>query len=439
MRHINLKFSFQSLLFLIDSFIIFLNISNSYSAIPYLLFFQYSRVINTIIISLINVIYIIFRFKNKVVFPTHILFLIYIVINLTNILSGLLTNTFQLTWVTYLFANTLFYIILYNLFKRYLFIFTFSKTISLIFRGYFWLVAINIIGVLSLFLLIKIFGFYPLINNIGNKMDLFLDNIQRTYGQIQYYLPLNISIISTDSIIKIPFFKDYGAITGFYHEPHIITFMLTPALFLLIAKYERFFTKASIIVMFTLIILIAASTTNLLALLICIIVYLINKFRTSIVIPLLIISLFVFIFSLIDENTYAFLFAKLKSSSKDYSIGTIMYAFSPKTLLGTNFYDLSYIKNNNNGYDVGFINFALNLIFLTILSFKIVSLSMSKTVYYRAIGFFSLYFLIHSAKVAMVSYSLSFLTLVIFMVSIHYDDKINNSNLSPETNKLTSS
>jgi len=80
--------------FLFDSLIVLLNLSNSYSIIPYLLFFQYSREANTAIIFILNLIFLWVRFNVKVLFPTKsILFFIYLLINITNILASILSNT----------------------------------------------------------------------------------------------------------------------------------------------------------------------------------------------------------------------------------------------------------------------------------------------------------------------------------------------------------
>jgi hypothetical protein len=423
----NLKLSSIKLFLIIDSIIIFINISNSYSIIPYLLFFQYSRAVNTILITIINVIYILLRFKTKIYMPLHILFGLYIVINLTNILSGLISNTFQPTWLAYLFANVSFYFILFNLFKEYS-NFDFAKRISLILRGYLWLVIINLLSVLILFVLIYFLDFDPLVNNVNNKMDLFLDNVIRGRGLTTYYFPMNISIIYSGAFIRIPFLQSHGIICGLYHEPHIITFMITPALFVLLSTIKNWFSRILIFSAFIMVFLLAASTTNIFALIVCLIVVIFNKFRTNIILPASLILLSITIFSLIDENLYSFIFSQLQSGSRDYSVSTISFAFNPVTLLGTNFFNQSYLFDSTRNYDVGYINFTINIIFLLVLIFHNIKLLISKNSTYQVIGLFCLYFLLHSMKVAMVTYSLSFLMMVIFLLSI-YSKELDNLNL----------
>lgn len=64
----------KSLLF-IDSFMVLLNLSTSYSIIPYLLFGQYDRYVNMIMLIGVNVLYIAIRFNGTLtIFRKDILF-----------------------------------------------------------------------------------------------------------------------------------------------------------------------------------------------------------------------------------------------------------------------------------------------------------------------------------------------------------------------------
>jgi hypothetical protein len=96
----------------IDSFIIFLNISNSYSLIPYLFFFQYYRAVNSGLIAIINLIYIIIRLrKNVTISRKDDLFFLFILINVVNVFFGLATDTFGIGMFPFIFSNATF---LYN-------------------------------------------------------------------------------------------------------------------------------------------------------------------------------------------------------------------------------------------------------------------------------------------------------------------------------------
>ena len=78
--------------------------------------------------------------------------------------------------------------------------------------------------------------------------------------------------------IYVYLFSGAGLITGMYHEPHCMTFMVFPALFILL-YYKRY--KLLIIILYTLILLLEASTTNIMAFLGCILVYLLYVLKTS--------------------------------------------------------------------------------------------------------------------------------------------------------------
>ena len=111
MLKINKVFNYK---YLLDSLIILLNISNSYSIIPYLLFFQYNRAVNTGIIFLLNIIFLLFRFKCKIKFTFPSLLTLYVLICGVNVISSFLSSTgFFLTWL-YLIANLSFFLILFN-------------------------------------------------------------------------------------------------------------------------------------------------------------------------------------------------------------------------------------------------------------------------------------------------------------------------------------
>ena len=119
---------------------------------------------------------------------------------------------------------------------------------------------------------------------------------------------------------------------------------------------------------------------------------------------------------------------KIDSGSAEYSTNTLMFAFTPRTIIGTNFFDLSYL-NINDGYDVGFIIFILNIVFLIIFIYRIVYLNFSKNNSMKMISLFALYFLLHSTKLALRNYSLSFLPFVMFIVTkCYYEIKTRKTN-----------
>lgn len=400
-----------------DFLLIFLNLSNSYSIIPYFLFFQHSRTINTALIFLLNIFYIGLRFNKGTVLPRHnSLFVVYFIITLFNSSIALYTNMGYFSAGFYFCTNISFFILLYNCYYKYSSYFSEKECQKLLLRPYIWLCLINIIGIAITYILINI-GFSPYVNNISNRMDLFVNNIQ--VHQVTYYFPYFSTLLESNDI-RIPFFQSKGFLCGMYHEPHILTFMLFPAFFILWGKSQNLLQRLGVIFIYIFIALIAGSTTNIFAFFICISIWMLRLLKNNIIIPLTTISLIVCIFLLLDISNFTFILEKLQSGSKDYSLKMIQFAFMPKTLIGSNILNTDYVLQiNTKMRDVGFIMFSLNITFLIILMRKIYKLIFSQSFMIQMIGLATLYFFLHSMKVAMVSYSLSFLTFFIFFLSIY--------------------
>lgn len=406
--------------FFCDSLLVLLNISSSYSIIPYLIFFQYHRGINTGIIIIIDVIYLLWRFGKHIKMPKDSLFTLYFILNLFNVFSSIITSTGSFMPWLYLGLNTLFYFLLYNLYYEYRNIESQYRALWLVLRGYMWLCAICLVSAFLLFLFIKL-GVNVHINDVGSRMDLFEDNVN-TLGH-SYYFPyyLSILLVSANPSLKLPFFTEHGVVCGIYFEPHIITFMLFPALFILYAYANSKIKKFFLISAWLLLMLMACSTTNIVASLFCLFVSLFfDKTGRYYLIPILAIFLILIFYVGLSNTEFFFVAEKLEDSggSKGYSMNTISFAFTPQTLLGTNFLNNRYlneIKTVNN--DVGYISFILNIIFLLLFVYRICKLIFSNK-YYRLLGISVLYFFLHSMKIAMVTYSLSFLMLMIFIVSV---------------------
>lgn len=408
--------------YLIDSLIIFLNISNSYSIIPYILFFQYSRAVNTLIIILINIVYLMMKYNKNIQIPfRHPLFVAYFVLNAINVCSAYTTHTAFVMPPLYLLCNTLFYIVLYNCYLRYKKEgIEEKKTIWLLCRGYVWICVICIISISVLFLLIKA-GISPYSNFCNNRMDLFEDNVN-TLGHTYYYpFFTSILLVPKSFSLKLPFFTEYGTICGIYFEPHIVTFMLCPALFLLWAYFKRMTYRVGLFFIWLFIILISCSTTNILCFTCCLLLlFLYTKKGRIALIPIMYVLLFtVFIVGL--ENTdLLFIADKLDgSSSMQYSENTLFYAFEPRTLFGFNFLNNGYLAEfSTHPKDVGYIPCFLNILFLVVAYMKLFKNFLCKDIYCVLLSCMILYFFLHSMKVAMVSYSLSFLMLIIFLLQI---------------------
>lgn len=407
---------------LFDTLLIVLNISSTYSILPYLVFFQYYRAVNTLLLTLVNVFYLFYRFRGSITYYRNdYLFFSFLIINISNIIIGFATSTFGLGMLPFMFANTTFYLLLYNLFLLYKKKTSVKNARQLLFRGYLWFCLINIFIVFSLFLLIKVIDFHPLVNEVAGQYDLFKYNIKNP--NVSYYFPLGLAVIEKTLTVRIPYFQEYGIITGLFHEPHTFTFVVVPSIFLLFREIKSKIAKVLLILIYLIVMLIEASTTNILGMLFCTFVLFAYNYRKQIWFLFFGICVGILLFFLLEPTYYQFIIQKLTSGSRNYTQAMIEFAFMPKTFFGTSFFNLGYIKtywnpNPDSFLNVGVLNFVLNLFFLILLIKKIIKLIFSIDFEVRLVGIFALYFFIHSMKIVMFTYSLSYLVFIIFILNI---------------------
>lgn len=405
---------------LIDSLIIMLNLSASYSILPYIVFHQYHRFINSIIIVFIDVIYVYARFHRVYIIKREPLFYIFVVLNLVNLIAAYITDTGWYASLAYLVLNTVFYFVLYNIYINY------SKRIGaddvfrLIFRGYLWLVFIALLSSLSLFTLASL-GFNLHTNPVDTDYDLFKTNFEELGSS--HFFPYYLGVLVDTFDIRIPFFQEQGIITGLYHEAHIVTFMTFPCLPLILYYIKNNWIRLFLSCCFVLILLLAGSTTNIIAVFGCFLIYILYRFKTNFIkaVPFLLIIILAFfvIISSVDLSLFQFVFDKMDSSSAGYTQTTLEFAVTPKDIIGTSIYDETEVTSHGNmgNRDVGFLVFFLNIFFLIGCFIYLFKLFRAKSNMKLAYLLFASYFFIHSTKVAMVTYSLTMLTFVVFCIS----------------------
>lgn len=423
---------------LIDSLLILLNCSATYSVLPYVLFHIYSRGVFIILIGLINCYYIWKKWGNQTQLPDNKLFYLYCTLMLWNSYAGLYSGTGFISSLIYLFCNSTFFLILYNLFLNYRIKYSQKESLWLILRGYVWLIIGCVISVIAIFFIIKI-GIDPYGNNINTKYDLFKDNVD-TLGS-NYYSPFHLGILlgRGEYVVRIPFFSEKGIICGFYHEPHILTFLVFPCLFIMWAFAKNNGIKVLIFIIGLFILLIASSTTNVITALGCLIVamFFSKKGRIALI-PLISLILIVVLIIGLENTDLFFLLYKLEDGggSRTYSENTLVFAFSPKTLVGSNILSTTFIHEIGSATrDAGLINIILNIMFLIGVYIKIGKMLFSSR-FNCLLGVGALYFMIHSMKTNTTTYTASILTLIIFLISYTvYTPKLKNIISAYDSNK----
>ena len=400
----------------LDSLVVCLNLSNPYTIFPCMLFTPHIG-INSLIIGVITLLYLFVRTKGKILFPKDILLTLFIIINVYNILNCLREDSLGLGFVALFLASVLLYLLLFNIYARERTEKSFEESIYYV-SGVYRLLCFYSLGIVMFMLvLIEALHINPLQNDISGTLDILEDNSIRS----KYYFPYHLSLIMNgQDLFRLPFFHEYGTILGLFHEPHTMTYYVVPFFFLMFFLIKKKWIIYILMPVFIIYILVAASTTNIVCFLACVAIMLCFKSRTA---TFLIAGLVVLIIPYIINNpVFDLVFSKMESGSMTYSSDVLTYALTPKTLLGSNLYDRSYLFESVPSTDIGFIVFILNGFFVSILIYRIIKL-LFRGGNYLYIGLFALYFAMHSAKVALNTYSLEILMLVIFIVSYSLKEK----------------
>lgn len=421
-----------------DALFVLLNISSPYTLIPCLLFTRHTGV-NSAIIFILTFIYIIIRFKNRIKFTIDSLFVIFLLISLYNLANSAIQGTLAVGFLGIFFANCVFYLLLYNIYIDYRNELSVDEALTRTTKGYVWLCFYQLFIVAILFFVIRAHVINLRINEVTWNYDIFADNASRVYTPTRYFLPYHISILSLDDMDRLPFLNLEGlSPLGMFHEPHTMTYYIVPFLFLMHYMFKKNWLFL-LDLLFVIYILVAASTTNLLCTLAVLLLWSVLKEKKLIVVYLLLASTVIGLLQTIDSPIVELVRFKLESGSMEYSASTLDFAFTPKTLFGTDFYDLSYLEKGLNNYDVGYFVFILNIVFILILGYKTFRLCMSKDKLAMCVGLFSAYFMLHSAKLALRTYSLEMLIFIMFVVTICYNEKIKKHGRIPNKRPLEKS
>lgn len=412
-------------IFVLDAIFVLLNISSPYTLIPCLLFTRHTG-INSAIIFALTFIYIILRFRKGIKFSFDGLFILFLTISLYNLANSAIQGTIAIGFIGVFLANITFYFLLYNLYCDYRNNYNLEDTVSISTKGYVWLCFYQLFIVALFFVLVRSHAINLQINEITWDYDILADNASRVYTPTRYFLPYYLSVLSLDDMDRLPFLNLEGlSPLGMFHEPHTMTYYVVPFLFLMHFLFrDRKKLLVLLDVLFVIYILVAASTTNILCTLAVILLWSLLKEKKLIIVYVLMASTVVGLFQTIDSPIVELVRFKLESGSMEYSASTLDFAFTPKTFFGTDFYDLSYLEKGLNNYDVGFIVFILNILFIIVLGYRTLRLCFSKDKLSMYVGLFSIYFMLHSAKLALRTYSLEMLMFVMFVVTICYKEQI---------------
>lgn len=240
----------------------------------------------------------------------------------------------------------------------------------------------------------------------------------------------------------IPFFGEFGLFTALFHEPHLSTLFITPAIFLMnsFEKYTR--SKRRLLnLTFVIYVLIATSATNIMVMSMCFIIYFILRNKGnfflilfSSIVLIFILLLFTEYYSVLEEYGFGFLSSKLNvaNSSRTYSEGLLEYMFSPKTFIGTGSLVNAF---SEKAKDIGFLSFTVILFIHVCVLNGIIKIFLKDTNRKAIfIGLGILYFYIHSFKIGAMSYQFCLTLFILVIGKLCYNDLFHLGNQKKKTN-----
>lgn len=349
---------------------------------------------------------------------TALLIIIILFVNLLNIVLEGKAN--PLAQSLHFFVFALFVFILYKLSNEYLNTFGNNTKASLFLsRGYVWLSLISIVGVFLSFFLMNIFG----LDSSPVNADFMAANMDK--GCIYYRSFFSVNMFTL--IPRVPFFQKFGMLSGLFHEVHSFAMNVFPCLILMLGFAKKTVSRWLIIISSILVILFAGSATNILVVGACLVAYFVinskKKFLGSLI-GAAAIALVVFIYVSIDDTLLEFLLGRMDegSGSQQYSVSLLEWTFSPRTLMGSDFFSTDYVEEMQTSSiilkDVGYIPFLLNIAFIIFYLKDTIKLLFSKDKVGMAVGFASLYLILHSGKIGMTLFALTLPLIMVFIQTI---------------------
>ena len=295
----------------------------------------------------------------------------------------------QFSYILYHFTHTAF--LNFDLMKNGIFQYT---------CGYLILSSISVLGIFITFALLSAGFDY----SIPLHQDFLADNAISIDYKFSFF-----SVNNQSSLIRVPFFHDQGMLSGLFHENHIIAHNTFPFLFLLFGFTQKLWQKTLLILTIILMILFAGSATNVLVCLGCLALFALINFRRNKISTILfvgIVGVAIAYYIKVDTTFLDFIIGRTDTTnmSNEYSRNLLLFAFSPHTLMGTNFMATDYVTKGIMNEDIGLLPFMLNMCFL-ISYFKNTYLLLKKSdAVSLAVAFASLYYMLHAAKIGMTMY-----------------------------------
>jgi len=411
--------------YIIDALIVLLNIAAGRG--NYLLYWLIpgaNIIIIPIIVILVDLFYLTLRFKSQIFLPNWIqlkaalFFVILLIYNFLNVLIS--SGVFQIYTLELAILSILFVIILHQQ-SRYIreMSFDLRGRVKYISRGYMWIAFISIYGAILSFFLYAL----GLVQRVPISVDYMVSNEEaRT---LYYRVFMSVNYVWEDVFgaleIRVPFFQEYGMFVGLFHEPHILALNTFPCIILILGLLTKRIARLFMIISAILVILLTGSTTNVLAVIVCLATFFIIQGRKHFYMSLLgvgVVLSLVTLYIAIDDTFFMFVMDRIddKGGSGAYSQNLLKFAFTPKSLLGTDFLSTEFGNYGElKGKDIGYIPFVFFLFFLIAYIKNTIKLLLKNDGLSLGVGLASLYYIMHSAKGGMTTFMQTLPLLIIYI------------------------
>ena len=393
---------------IVDSVVILLNLASVRCLLPYIVLpFNKATWIMGFAILVDIVYFVVFVKKMPLQRYLHIpAAIIFVVLLFYNFINTLIQGTASfVTGMEYIVLALLFLLIMASVASKITLRHPDIKDVASGFsKGYVWLSMFSIIGVLVTFILLRA----GLERSFPIDSPILADNEEKGASYVWTFFSTRMEVFDLTQI-RVPFFQDYGILTGLFHEPHVLAINIFPCLILLLGLKSGKLSHGIIITLMMLFVLFCGSTANILSLLLTLFVFLFlssKKNLFKVMIGVVVIFFVVMAYVSYDDTLLQFVLGRLDvdNGSQEASRNLLEFAFIPRTLFGTDMFSSSMMEGAQKNEDVGFIPFFMNITFLFFYFKNVIKLILSKDNVAKATGYASLYYIIHSAKNGMLMY-----------------------------------
>lgn len=259
----------------------------------------------------------------------------------------------------------------------------------------------------------------PLLGNDINHLFSELISSNVDVGT-QYYMPGWLSIQTTNIRLDA---INLGTLSGWTHEPHVFTYLIIPAIFFIMAKYQykSILFKFGICLLFIIASLFSFSVTSIIALSI---LFLLKQFTSLkfLFVSFITISICVIIINQLEieifNNIYDYIYNKLfnDTSSADYTSNKLSQILIPQNVFGDGILLLSLdtIKS------AGVVSTLLYLLFYFLLFKKLFYFIKSNSQFHSLMGMGFMYFFLHGLKVSSSVFAMPITIYMLTILSIYY-------------------